>query len=303
MSEMLREANLPRVCEKGMVRSANSKVAVVATALVVVAALVSHAAAFDSTVYGMDVSDPVDQATFQCLKADNLTFVVIRVSVRLWPMAMSLLAMLSHPLSLPRAPVGHTFHRPSLQSCNFMFLRHIHSVAVALCLRGGVPWSKGQLKLRPVFVTAINLVFGQPHQPHVPTPCIPPDHSVLSLHWIRGHERCTHRSSGMGGRTGSRRWVTGLAPACFFPFSLWHFSPVPSVPGTACPTSPKCLPSFRPTSPSDVYMFPCYSCGDGEKQVETAVSYLQQNKVKFGVFWLDIEVSGGTYGHGTSVRA
>ena len=77
-----------------MVRSANSKVAVVATALVVVAALVSHAAAFDSTVYGMDVSDPVDQATFQCLKADNLTFVVIRVSVRLWPMAMSLLAAL-----------------------------------------------------------------------------------------------------------------------------------------------------------------------------------------------------------------
>ncbi len=121
-----------------MVRSANSKVAVVATALVVVAALVSHAAAFDSTVYGMDVSDPVDQATFQCLKADNLTFVIIRVSVCLWPMAMSLLAMLSHPFH-SLVPLLITLHRPSLQSCNFIFIRHIHSAAVALCLRGGVP--------------------------------------------------------------------------------------------------------------------------------------------------------------------
>ncbi len=166
----------------------------------------------------------------------------------------------------------------------------------------GCPMVEGAVEIVSRFV---NQPCFWPHQPHVPTPCIPPDHSVLSLHWIRGHERCTHRSSGMGGRTGSRRWVTGLAPACFFPFSLGSFSPVPSVPGTACPTSPQCLPSFRPTSPSDVYMFPCYSCGDGEKQVETAVSYLQQNKVKFGVFWLDIEVCWGTYwyGHGTSVRA
>jgi len=39
----------------------------------------------------------------------------------------------------------------------------------------------------------------------------------------------------------------------------------------------------------DVYMFPCYKCGDGGGQVSTCVSYLQNNGVKFGTFWFDIE--------------
>jgi len=39
----------------------------------------------------------------------------------------------------------------------------------------------------------------------------------------------------------------------------------------------------------DVYMFPCYSCGDGGGQVSRAVSYLQGYSVNFSVFWFDIE--------------
>lgn len=41
----------------------------------------------------------------------------------------------------------------------------------------------------------------------------------------------------------------------------------------------------------DVYMFPCPKCGNGAKQVQTLVSYLRQNKAKFGMLWLDIEGS------------
>jgi len=42
----------------------------------------------------------------------------------------------------------------------------------------------------------------------------------------------------------------------------------------------------------DVYMFPCYSCGDPSGQVQQAISYLQQNSVDYGMFWLDIEGAG-----------
>ena len=39
----------------------------------------------------------------------------------------------------------------------------------------------------------------------------------------------------------------------------------------------------------DVYMFPCYDCGDAEGQVSDTVSYLQSNNAKYTAFWLDIE--------------
>jgi len=42
----------------------------------------------------------------------------------------------------------------------------------------------------------------------------------------------------------------------------------------------------------DVYMFPCYSCGDPAGQVTSAVNNLQNNHVNYTAFWLDIE--GGT---------
>jgi len=44
----------------------------------------------------------------------------------------------------------------------------------------------------------------------------------------------------------------------------------------------------------DVYMFPCYKCGDGKGQVNKAVSYLRSNNVRYGMLWLDIE-GPGTY--------
>ena len=42
-------------------------------ALAIVATLAVACSAFDSTVYGMDVSEPVSETQFKCLKADNLT--------------------------------------------------------------------------------------------------------------------------------------------------------------------------------------------------------------------------------------
>ncbi len=35
----------------------------------------------------------------------------------------------------------------------------------------------------------------------------------------------------------------------------------------------------------DVYMFPCFKCGDGAGQVKKAVTYLHDNKVRFNRFW------------------
>ena len=52
-------------------------------AYLVIGALLSLAAtsvvAYDSHVYGADVSDPVSEADFRCLNSNNLTFVIIRV--------------------------------------------------------------------------------------------------------------------------------------------------------------------------------------------------------------------------------
>jgi len=39
----------------------------------------------------------------------------------------------------------------------------------------------------------------------------------------------------------------------------------------------------------DVYMFPCYQCGDGAGQVSKAVAYLKAHDVQYGMFWFDIE--------------
>jgi predicted O-methyltransferase YrrM len=48
-------------------------------ALLALAALLAAAAAFDAHVYGVDVSEPVSESAFRCLKDANLTFAVVRV--------------------------------------------------------------------------------------------------------------------------------------------------------------------------------------------------------------------------------
>merc|ERR1711974_334925 len=45
---------------------------------VVLLAITTTILAFDSQVYGVDVSTPVSKLQFQCLNGDNLTFAVIR---------------------------------------------------------------------------------------------------------------------------------------------------------------------------------------------------------------------------------
>ncbi|KYQ91476.1 glycoside hydrolase family 25 protein [Tieghemostelium lacteum] len=42
----------------------------------------------------------------------------------------------------------------------------------------------------------------------------------------------------------------------------------------------------------DVYIFPCYSCGNGYGQVQSAIKDLQSKKAKFGTVWFDIEGPG-----------
>jgi len=42
----------------------------------------------------------------------------------------------------------------------------------------------------------------------------------------------------------------------------------------------------------DVYMFPCYSCGNPAGQVAAAVNYLKSFNTKYGMFWFDIEGPG-----------
>jgi hypothetical protein len=48
-------------------------------AVVALLALFAAAAAFDAHVYGVDVSEPVSESAFRCLKDANLTFAVVRV--------------------------------------------------------------------------------------------------------------------------------------------------------------------------------------------------------------------------------
>eukprot|EP01125_Pyxidicula_operculata_P000356 TRINITY_DN10403_c0_g1_i1.p1 TRINITY_DN10403_c0_g1~~TRINITY_DN10403_c0_g1_i1.p1 ORF type:complete len:217 (-),score=29.04 TRINITY_DN10403_c0_g1_i1:51-701(-) len=53
----------------------------------------------------------------------------------------------------------------------------------------------------------------------------------------------------------------------------------------------------------DVYMFPCFSCGDPAGQVTNAVKYLQSNSVNFTTFWFDIEGAGTYWGPDPTANA
>jgi hypothetical protein len=44
----------------------------------------------------------------------------------------------------------------------------------------------------------------------------------------------------------------------------------------------------------DVYMFPCFSCGDPKGQVQRAVANLKSFNCKYGMLWFDVE-GPGTY--------
>ena len=41
----------------------------------------------------------------------------------------------------------------------------------------------------------------------------------------------------------------------------------------------------------DIYLFPCVKCGNATNQVATLKEYVVQNNVKFGLLWLDVEMS------------
>jgi len=52
----------------------------------------------------------------------------------------------------------------------------------------------------------------------------------------------------------------------------------------------------------DVYMFPCYSCGDPKGQVSRLVSSLKSNSVRYGMIWLDVEGPGTYWSSSTSAN-
>jgi len=51
----------------------------------------------------------------------------------------------------------------------------------------------------------------------------------------------------------------------------------------------------------DVYMFPCFSCGDPSSQVQAAVSAI--SGLKYDMFWFDIEGPGVYWGSSTSANS
>jgi len=53
----------------------------------------------------------------------------------------------------------------------------------------------------------------------------------------------------------------------------------------------------------DVYLFPCFSCGNPASQVSTTVSYLRNNNIKFGMLWFDIEGPGTYWGSNQNANA
>jgi len=53
----------------------------------------------------------------------------------------------------------------------------------------------------------------------------------------------------------------------------------------------------------DVYMFPCYSCGDPAGQVQRMVASLRANNVKYGMLWFDIEGPGTYWSGNTAANA
>eukprot|EP01133_Synstelium_polycarpum_P004256 gene4256-4966_t len=42
----------------------------------------------------------------------------------------------------------------------------------------------------------------------------------------------------------------------------------------------------------DIYIFPCFSCGNGAGQVETMVNYFESFQADYGMVWFDIEGPG-----------
>jgi GH25 family lysozyme M1 (1,4-beta-N-acetylmuramidase) len=53
----------------------------------------------------------------------------------------------------------------------------------------------------------------------------------------------------------------------------------------------------------DVYLFPCFSCGNPAGQVSTLFNYLKSNNVRYGQIWLDIEGPGVYWGSSQSANA
>jgi hypothetical protein len=39
----------------------------------------------------------------------------------------------------------------------------------------------------------------------------------------------------------------------------------------------------------DVYLFPCYKCGNAAGQIKSTIDYLNSYNAKWGTTWLDIE--------------
>jgi len=52
----------------------------------------------------------------------------------------------------------------------------------------------------------------------------------------------------------------------------------------------------------DVYLFPCYKCGNAAGQVDALVKYLTDNTVKHGMIWLDVEGPGVYWSDSTTAN-
>jgi len=51
---------------------------------------------------------------------------------------------------------------------------------------------------------------------------------------------------------------------------------------------------------TDIYVFPCPKCGNGQRQIEDTVSHMKQQGANYGMLWLDIE--GTQYWLGDQAR-
>jgi len=58
---------------------------------------------------------------------------------------------------------------------------------------------------------------------------------------------------------------------------------------TACPNSVKRAwnAGFKHV---DIYLFPCVKCGNATNQIATLKAYVEQQNIKFGLLWLDVEM-------------
>eukprot|EP00026_Physarum_polycephalum_P013754 Phypoly_transcript_14193.p1 GENE.Phypoly_transcript_14193~~Phypoly_transcript_14193.p1 ORF type:complete len:143 (+),score=20.80 Phypoly_transcript_14193:534-962(+) len=53
----------------------------------------------------------------------------------------------------------------------------------------------------------------------------------------------------------------------------------------------------------DVYLFPCFKCGNPSGQMSTLVSHLKSNNVEYGMIWIDVEGPGTYWGSSTTANA